>query len=363
MIEHVLDALSRGLFVSACLPKTKVPATPHGFKDRTRNEGIARAMWAKYPDANIACNAGVDLDIDKGISSIEEARNFAALLGLPPTLAVRTGREPGFGAQFHFTGEAPRSGPFERNGVSGEVRSISSNLYGLWAGSVHPSGKKYEIVVDLPIAAWPAGIELGKPRLRASAPLASEIETTAWSACRTFERLLDEASHAKQGNRNASAHSLTWFSARAFLAGVFEIGFDEFHPALSERELKKLIGDAVRPLYAAGERDVPKMLHDSWRYGIRAGRLRLDIYWGDLDRLFAIENSEKIHRLLDGVTTDFPSATAARDYLVALLDQAGFAEEDAKRVLRYSQIDEAVAAQILADLKIAEILEGKDDGD
>lgn len=360
-LDCVLDALRRGLFVSACLPKTKVPATPHGFKDRTRNEGVARAMWAKCPDGNIACNAGVVFDIDNQ-KTIEDALAFARKCGVPDTLGVHTGRRDGnYGLQLHFTGDALHSGPYEIDGVRGEIRGMARNLYGFWAGSVHPdSGEKYEIVVDLPVAAWPAAIVLGNarrefPRFSAS----DELETTVYRAQQTFERLLREAKRAKQGRRNAAAHSLCWFSARAFLAEVFEIGFDESHPALSKQELAELIGETVRPLYAPGERDVTKMLNDSWGYGIAAGRLKLDIYWSDLDRVFAIENSERIDRLLDGNVSDFPSAIAARDHLVSLLNQAGFDEEGRKRVLRYTHIDDAVAEEAQHVLEIAELLGDK----
>lgn len=358
--EYVLDALRRGLFVSACLPKTKVPATPHGFKDRTRNEGIARAMWAKWPDANIACNAGVVFDIDNQ-KTLEDALAFARKCGVPDTLGVHTGRRDGhYGLQLHFAGDTLRSGPYEINGVRGEIRGMARNLYGFWEGSIHPdSGEKYEIVVDLPVAPWPAGIVLGKPRLRASAANASdELETSAYRAQQTFERLLGEAKRAKQGGRNFAAHSLAWFAARAYLAEVFEITLDEYRPTLSKQELAQLIGDAVRPLYAPGERDVTKMLNDSWRYGIRAGRLRLDIYWSDLDRLFAVEDSYKVQRLLDGGVEDFPSAIAAHDYLVALLDQAGFDEESRKRVLKYSNLDEKVAAEAEALAALGKFLKG-----
>jgi hypothetical protein len=357
--DYALDFVKRGGWVSPCLPQTKIAqATPHGFRDRTRDLAQISRWWTKNPFYNIACNAGVILDIDS-LATLEEVLAFAKRLGCPETLVLRSGRRNNYGAQLHFTGEAQCNGPFECDGVTGEVRNLSKNLYGLWAGSIHPgSGEKYEIAIDLPFAVWPAHVVLGKPhrRLLRSTSVSDEQATTAYRAQQTFDRLLREAARAKQGGRNAAAHSLTWFAARAFLAEVFEIGLDEFHPALSKNELGKLIGDAVRPLYAPGERDIRKMLNDSWGYGIAAGRLELDIYWSDLDRVLAVEDSERAHRLLDGNIEDFPGATAARDYLVALLDQAGFEGKDRERVLRYTQIDDKVAAQTLADLKVAEML-------
>lgn len=358
LLESALDFVRRGGFVCPCQPKTKIAqVTPHGFINRTRDMARVRQFWTKNPHFNIACNAGVIFDVDS-LNSLEAVLAFAKRIGLPDTLTVHSGRRDGhYGAQLHFTGQSVHNGPYERDGIRGEVRNLARNLYGLWAGSVHPdSGERYEIVVNVPIAAWPTSIELGKPRLRNSATSASDdLETTAYRAQQTFERLLREARHAKPGGRNFAAHAVTWFAARAFLAEVFEITLDESRPALSEREVKNLIGDAVRPLYH-GERNVDKMLNDSWRYGLAAGRLVLDVYWSDLDKIFNVVpfREEKVHRLLDGVASDFPTTTDARDYLLDLLDQAGLDADARKRVIRYSQLDEAAVAECLAELKAEE---------
>lgn len=356
--EYALDFVRRGGYVSPCLPKTKIAqATPNGFKDRTRDPAQVHRWWTKNPYYNVACNAGGLFDVDTGCKSLEEVLAFAKKLGLPETLVVRSGRRDGnFGAQLHYAGDPGYTRSYDVDGVTGEVRSASRNSYGLAPGSIHDkSGERYEIVVDLPIATWPAGIALGRSRLRASALLGSaDSETTAYRARQTFERLLLEARRAKRGNRNATAHAVTWYAARAFLADVFEVGFDESTPPLSKSEIGKLIKDAVQPHYTPDERDVTKMLGDSWRYGFSKGRLRLDVYWSEIDKFFSLYDSERAERLLDGNTEDFPTAIAARDHFLFLL--SGFDEESRKRLLRYSRLDDAVAEEARNVLEIRRLL-------
>ena len=142
LLDNALEALGRGLSVHPLLPRTKLPATPHGSKDRTRDESQVRRWWAHNPNFNVGVNAGVVLDIDRGCKSLESCFTFAKINGVPAeTLVIRSGgrrADGSYSAQFHFSGTAPRSGPYESNGVTGEIRSLSSNLYGLYAGSIHP---------------------------------------------------------------------------------------------------------------------------------------------------------------------------------------------------------------------------------
>jgi hypothetical protein len=137
-------------------PRSKEPnggLVPHGAKDSTTDPAKVRAWWKHEPSGNIGVHGGTIVDCDHGITSFEEAECWRTLCGLPATLAVRTGRRPEFGVQYHFSGQT-KTGPYEHKGVSGEIRS--GNNYGLWQGSIHPdTGEKYQIVCDLPFAVWP----------------------------------------------------------------------------------------------------------------------------------------------------------------------------------------------------------------
>ena len=98
----------------------------------TPDEAQARAWWTQ--DFNIACNAGVIIDVDSGIADAIWAERMAKIWGLPPTFTVHTGGRDAFGVQFHFKGDAPgQQGPYENiNGCRGEVRTLQGNQYGLF---------------------------------------------------------------------------------------------------------------------------------------------------------------------------------------------------------------------------------------
>lgn len=349
-LENALVALHRGFQVFPCYPRTKKPAgeiVPNGVKQATTDERQVRIWWAYNPDYNPAVTGGVIVDCDSGLGGLHEALTFAKLNGLPNTLVVRTGRRTSYGAQFHFAGTTENR-PYTANGVTGEVRC--RNQYGMAPGAIHPdTGERYEIVIDLPRAPWPAAAILGG-RVRKFAPRdpGEEITTTTEGARETFVNLLYEARHAKAGFRNHSAHAVTWFAARAFLAGVFN--------ATSE-EIGKQIFEAVNPHYRLGERDVSRMLRDSWRYGLAAGRLRLELYASDFVCLKKLSDDLRFQRSWDGDTSDFPCATDAKEYMRSVLEEAGC--EEVERVLKASRINEAVANQLSVELKIAELLESK----
>ena len=78
--------------------------------------------------------------------------------------------------------------------------------------------------------------------------------------------LLNEAAFATPGCRNDRAHRATYFAARCFLTGVLDA---------TEAEIKTAIFNAVNPLYNPGERNVRKMLADSWQRGLSHGPFEL----------------------------------------------------------------------------------------
>lgn len=79
----------------------------------------------------------------------------AVLASLPPTFTVRTGREGGEGRHFYYwcsNLDKPLRLECEgtANGKSGDVKFTGGQVIG--PGSVHPSGTRYEILEDRPIA-------------------------------------------------------------------------------------------------------------------------------------------------------------------------------------------------------------------
>jgi len=363
LLDGALTALVQGLAVFPCVPRDKLPhgkLVTHGVKDATHDEAQVREWWAIQPDCNIGVTGGTIVDCDSGLQNLEEAKNFALLNGLPASLAVRTGRRDAFGVQFHFSGQSV-SGLYRANNVSGEVRS--GNLYGLWAGSVHPiSGEKYEVVIDLPRAECPPDLLMafrtdgsGSRMGRFGGKNYEAIDL--WTARERYSNLLYKAAHALKGQRHQTANNVCYFAARAFLAGVF----DEYticdaivFPAVSEAEIKWEIYRAVAPLYSEGERDIEKMLRDSWESGVRKGRLALNLYAEDYLVLGELSDDDRFQRCFDGDTSDFPDAVTAKAYMELRLIEVG--ATDVPRILRATRILDAVANEITVKLKLAPFL-------
>jgi len=131
-----------------CPNPGKHPRLKGGFKAATTDQGSIRALWSKYPNANIGIATGrrsnlVVIDVDdrnKGAESLE------ALLGctgriLPPTRTALTGN----GLHYYF--RAPAEELRSTSGALGsgiDVRAEDGCVVA--PPSLHPTGKKYEFV-------------------------------------------------------------------------------------------------------------------------------------------------------------------------------------------------------------------------
>jgi len=152
------DALARKFAILALEPQSKLPYarySPHAVNSATINPTLALRPYNDGVPANIGVACGKSnlavIDVDKGISSLEELRAWREKNHIPATLTVISGRD-GFGAHLYFSGSVPTT-TFDLDGVTGEVKSIGG--YVVAAGSVHPSGRRYTIADDSPIAPLP----------------------------------------------------------------------------------------------------------------------------------------------------------------------------------------------------------------
>ena len=141
-------------------PKQKIPLIKTGFKAATADPEQLSAWAAEHPDANVGAVPGwsgcVVIDIDN-----EDARASARLMGLysEPTLAVRTGRENG-GEHLWFRKPDSLQGKTIGNlTLPGGLTVRADNGYCVMPPSVHPSGKPYEIVAQVPPAECPPRLE------------------------------------------------------------------------------------------------------------------------------------------------------------------------------------------------------------
>jgi hypothetical protein len=162
LVEEILasakDALARGFKILACKPNGKDPwptYSPHAVNDCTSNPETALKPWKDGTTANYGIGCGHSnicvVDCDKGLTTLEEFEKWRIKNQLPETLTVKSGRE-GLGIHLYYTGAVPTTG-FDIDGITGELKSLGGYVVGF--GSIHPSGKKYEIIHDLPLAPLP----------------------------------------------------------------------------------------------------------------------------------------------------------------------------------------------------------------
>lgn len=203
-LRQALELVGGGL---PCFPcdDSKRPATPHGFKDASREPEEVRRLWRDHPGALIGVPTGRDsgldvLDIDprNGGASWFAARRAA----LPRTRVHRT-RSGGLHLLFeHQPGLRCSAGKLA-SGV--DVRACGG--YVIWWPAVGLS-----VLSDMAPAPWPLGLTKllterpAQPALRArlpdnvllaglvraviAAPLGQRNSLTYWAACRAGEMVL-----------------------------------------------------------------------------------------------------------------------------------------------------------------------------
>lgn len=154
-LDIALALAAQGVHVHPLKPSDKPPITEHGKNDATTDEAQIRAWWEKHPDANVGISCGPSdrcvVDVDHGLSGPEDFEAWRKRNGLPETYTVQTGR-PEFGVHMYYRGVIPDT-PWELDGCRGEIKSAGG--YVLAAGDKHPSGNKYRVLCDVPVAPVP----------------------------------------------------------------------------------------------------------------------------------------------------------------------------------------------------------------
>lgn len=159
LLNAALAYAARGFLVFPCCPRSKIPATPHGFKDATRDERIIRMWWESVPDYNVAIAAGEDsglyvLDVDLKVGrSLDEAIESLGF-PLPETPTVRTG---GGGVQFFFAFPPGLNLSITGGRLGLGIDTRGNGGYVVAPPSIHPSGPAYSWLEfeDSPLAPTP----------------------------------------------------------------------------------------------------------------------------------------------------------------------------------------------------------------
>lgn len=145
MLEWALKYAEQGFAVFPLAPRSKTPATAHGFKDATTDEAQIRNWWTKRPDANIGVATGhglVVIDVDdkpeEGKLGGYDLKKWEKEHGeLPQTWTVITGSG---GMHYWYRTQENFKNTVEILGAI-DVRSLGG--YVVAPPSIHPNGKLY----------------------------------------------------------------------------------------------------------------------------------------------------------------------------------------------------------------------------
>jgi hypothetical protein len=184
MLDVALSCIARGWFIFPCAPRKKQPLgilVPRGVLDATNDEATIRRWWTAAPAANVGVACGpsglVVLDIDDGLDTEADLKKL-----FPEdtrSYTVRTGRRSSFGVQVYYTadGTVRKTTGYAVRGCSGEVRT--EGAYVMAAGSIHPSGEPYTVLIDAPVAPMPEWVRDLAPEKATFDPATSVDDETA----------------------------------------------------------------------------------------------------------------------------------------------------------------------------------------
>ncbi len=146
--EAALAYVAHGFAVVPLRPRAKEPMTRHGLKDWTDDPESVRAVWSRWPDANIGIVCGapsrglvvLDLDVhEDGPDGHDARRRWEREHGpLPETCTAITGS----GGTHMFFRASHEVRPSVNAELAVDVRGDGS--YVVAPPSVHPSGRRYE---------------------------------------------------------------------------------------------------------------------------------------------------------------------------------------------------------------------------
>jgi hypothetical protein len=153
-LSAAIDYAARGLAVFPCLPRSKHPVFPGGFKNGTSNPATIRRWWLARADYNIGIRTGIasgfwvlDVDGDHGAAALAalEAKHGP----LPDTLTSVTSN----GCHLWFCYSCPIPSSADRIARGLDVRGEGG--YVLAPPSVHPDGLVYRWTNNRPLAVAP----------------------------------------------------------------------------------------------------------------------------------------------------------------------------------------------------------------
>lgn len=243
MLEWALKYAAQGFAVFPLAPRSKTPATAHGFQDASTDPEQIRKWWERQPRCNIGVATGhglvvIDVDDkeDEGKNGSDALRKWEAEHGdFIPTWTVLTGTG---GRHFWYKTQDNFKNTVEILGAI-DVRSLGG--YVVAPPSIHPNGLSYE---------WEAS---GDPDDVDIAELSgSALELLQTYGSNAYERKQRTAEYKEQetipkGQRQSSLMSLQGsllnlnLSVEAIKAAVREENDLKCDPPFTDAELEKEI--------------------------------------------------------------------------------------------------------------------------
>jgi putative DNA primase/helicase len=137
-------AMEMGWPVLPLRPRSRIPATEHGFKDASLDETTIRKWYVALPHCNVGIATGREsgilvLDVDPAHGGDE---SLATLVGTEPEPATITVHSGGGGRHLYFS--LPEGEILSRVGIRPGLDIRSSGGYIVAPPSVHASGVNYE---------------------------------------------------------------------------------------------------------------------------------------------------------------------------------------------------------------------------
>jgi hypothetical protein len=205
MIAPALKWAARGLPVFPLLPKSKIPyAGTRGFKDATRDESSIREWWTEKPRSNIGISTGDGffvVDLDGPDAQQWFVKSIGRHGGYDPTLVTKTARG------WHLFFWAPVDIPNSTSLLAPHVDVRGNGGYVVAAPSIHPSGIKYKLAHDRPIAEAPRWLtDMAVPdvveRPFVAPRRATHLPDSLFQK-RGFRGVINSVATAPEGQRNA----------------------------------------------------------------------------------------------------------------------------------------------------------------
>jgi hypothetical protein len=241
--EHALLYAARGVPVFPCAPRSKTPATAHGFHDASDDLAQIEAWWWAQPRANIATPTGIAFDVvDFDHRDLyDQARDRHRLDG-PQVATAR-------GAHFYV---APTGGACTKLAPNLDFKGLGG--YVLLPPSVHPSGARYAWIQrgdPQPAPAWLHEL-LDAQRPTRPARHQSRAGPLTPSSVASLRAMAERVAHCPPGNRNGL---LFWCACTAADTGA------------SADDVAIVLADAARRA-GLGEREIDRTLASAFtRWG------------------------------------------------------------------------------------------------